>query len=67
MEGDRHNGLNFTMQNRLHNNTTLPQILAANSSKYGDKQTAVRDKAFGIWQKYTWADYYRYMEKTAAG
>jgi len=67
MEGDGHNGLNFTMQNRLHNYKTLPQILAANSAKYGDKQTAVRDKAFGIWQKYTWADYYRYMEKTAAG
>ena len=48
-------------------NSTLPQILAANAVMYGDSRTAIRDKAYGIWQKYTWADYYRYMQKTAGG
>ena len=38
-----------------------------NAAQYGDKKTAIREKAYGIWQKYSWADYYRYMEKTAAG
>ncbi len=55
------------MQKKLESYNTLPQILAGNSSKYGDTKTAIRDKAYGIWQKYSWADYYRYMEKTAAG
>jgi long-chain acyl-CoA synthetase len=59
--------LDSTTQKELQSHNTLPQILADNYLKYGDKKTAIRDKAFGIWQKYTWADYYRYMEKTAAG
>ncbi len=57
----------FTMQNKPDSFNTLPHILAGNVSKYGDTKTAIRDKAYGIWQKYSWADYYRYMEKTAAG
>ena len=48
-------------------NLTLPQILAENAVKYGDTKTAIREKAYGIWQKYSWADYYRYMKKTAGG
>lgn len=55
------------MQEKRQNYNTLSQILARNASEYGDRGTAIRDKAFGIWQKYSWADYYRYMEKTAAG
>ncbi len=55
------------MQKELQKYSTLPQILSGNAAKYSDKKTAIRDKAFGIWQKYTWTDYYRYMEKTAAG
>ncbi len=59
--------MDFTIQKKLDSCNTLPQILAGNLSKYGDTKTAIRDKAYGIWQKYSWADYYRYMEKTAAG
>ncbi|MGV8059308.1 MAG: AMP-binding protein [Smithellaceae bacterium] len=59
--------MDSTTQKELQSRNTLPQILAENYSKYGDKKTAIRDKAYGIWQKYSWADYYRYMEKTAAG
>jgi long-chain acyl-CoA synthetase len=55
------------MQKTLRGCNTLPQILAENSSKYGDKKTAIRDKAYGIWHKYSWSDYYHYVEKTAAG
>ena len=59
--------MDSTTQKKLNSSNTLPQILAGNSSKYSDGKTAIRDKAYGIWQKYSWVDYYRYMEKTAAG
>jgi long-chain acyl-CoA synthetase len=57
----------MTQEKLYEYNFTLPQALAANSARYGDTKTAIRDKAYGIWQKYTWADYYSYMQKTAAG
>jgi long-chain acyl-CoA synthetase len=60
--------LDTTTQEKLHGyNSTLPQILADKAVRYGDSKTAIRDKAYGIWQKYSWADYYRYMQKTAGG
>lgn len=59
--------MDSTMQEKRQKYNTLSQILAGNASEYGDRETAIRDKAFGIWQKYSWADYYRYMKKTAAG
>lgn len=46
---------------------TLPQLLAKNAEIYGDAKTAIREKAYGIWQKYTWNDYFNYVKKTAAG
>jgi len=63
----RRNILDSTRQINMDNENTLPQILAGNAAKYGDRKTAIRDKAYGIWQKYSWTDYYRFMEKTAAG
>jgi len=59
--------LDSTIKNALGDDKTLPQILAENFAKYGDKKTAIRDKAYGIWQRYTWHDYYNYMLNTAAG
>ncbi len=49
------------------NAVTLPQLLAQNAARYGDTKTAIREKAYGIWQKYTWSDYYTYVKETAAG
>jgi long-chain acyl-CoA synthetase len=46
---------------------TLPQLLAQNAEKYGNARTAIREKAYGIWQRYTWNDYFNYVKKTAAG
>lgn len=46
---------------------TLPQLLMENAARYGDAKTAIREKAYGIWQKYGWAQYCRYMQVTAAG
>jgi len=42
-------------------------VLTENAALYGDTKTAIREKAYGIWQKYTWADYLRYVRTTAAG
>ena len=39
-------------------NVTIPQILAKNAEKYGKEKAAIREKAYGIWQRYSWADYY---------
>ena len=46
---------------------TLPRLLAQNASVYADKVTAIREKAYGIWLKYTWRDYFEYVRETAAG
>ncbi|KQC08828.1 MAG: hypothetical protein APR62_00090 [Smithella sp. SDB] len=46
---------------------TLPQLLLKNAAIYGDDKTAIREKAYGIWKKYSWAEYCRYMQITAAG
>lgn len=55
------------MQRRDLRNLTLPQVLKANADIYGDSKTAIREKAYGIWQKYTWQDYLNYVKTTAAG
>jgi long-chain acyl-CoA synthetase len=46
---------------------TLPQILAQQAERFGSSKTAIREKAFGIWQTYTWDDYLAYVKKTALG
>jgi long-chain acyl-CoA synthetase len=46
---------------------TLPQILEIQSNRFGSDAIAIREKAFGIWQTYTWADYYRYAKCVGAG
>jgi len=37
---------------------TLPKLLKYNYEKYGDTKVAMRVKQFGIWQAYTWKDFY---------
>lgn len=56
-----------TAKNTADQKLTLPQLLMENAEKFGDSQTAIREKAYGIWQKYTWAEYGRYVKNTAAG
>jgi len=33
---------------------TLPQVLALQAERLGSGSTAIREKAFGIWQCYSW-------------
>ncbi len=46
---------------------TLPQLLAAQAARFGAAQTAIRDKAYGIWQTYHWEDYLRYVKHVGLG
>ncbi|OPZ27343.1 MAG: Long-chain-fatty-acid--CoA ligase FadD15 [Deltaproteobacteria bacterium ADurb.BinA179] len=38
-------------------NLTLPQVLAVQAEYLGDRHVAIREKAYGIWQRYTWKEY----------
>ena len=46
---------------------TWPKILKYNYEKYGDNRRAMRYKHFGIWQPYTWKDYYLSVKYSALG
>jgi len=46
---------------------TWPKILKYNYEKYGDSWRAMRYKHYGIWQPYTWRDYYLSVKYLALG
>lgn len=46
---------------------TLPQMLVRQAERFGEKQTAIREKAFGIWNRFSWSDYLSYTRRTALG
>jgi len=46
---------------------TWPKILKYNYEKYGDNHIAMRHKHHGIWQPYTWKDYYLNVRYLALG
>ncbi len=45
--------------------TTLPQLFRKRCSALGDK-LAMREKEFGIWHKFSWADYYARAKELGA-
>jgi long-chain acyl-CoA synthetase len=47
--------------------STLPQILLDSAKKYGEDKIAIREKDLGIWQSYSWHDYYENTKKFALG
>lgn len=46
---------------------TFPQILSRHAETFGPHRTALREKAYGIWQSYSWHDYLRYTRQAALG
>jgi long-chain acyl-CoA synthetase len=46
---------------------TLPQILGEQAKHLGAGNTAIREKAYGIWQTFSWMDYFSYVRRTALG
>jgi long-chain acyl-CoA synthetase len=48
-------------------NYTLPQILFKQAKELGSSKIALREKMYGIWLSYNWADYFRYTKNVALG
>ncbi len=46
---------------------TWPKILKYNFEKYGSTRRAMHHKHFGIWQVYSWKDYYLQVKSLALG
>ncbi len=46
---------------------TWPKVLRYNFETYGDRHQAMRTKHYGIWQPYTWKDYYLNVKFLALG
>ncbi len=47
--------------------TTFPKLLKSNADSFGAKRTALRQKAFGIWQSVSWQDYYQSVKSLSLG
>jgi long-chain acyl-CoA synthetase len=56
-----------TEQLYIEKGDTWPKVLKYNYEKYGDTHKAMRHKHYGIWQPYTWKDYYRNVKSLALG
>ncbi|MBN2233369.1 MAG: long-chain fatty acid--CoA ligase [Deltaproteobacteria bacterium] len=46
---------------------TLPHLLIRNAEKFGDRRHAMREKDYGIWQSFTWREYYEHVKYFALG
>ncbi len=46
---------------------TLPKLLIRNAKKYGHSRHAMREKDYGIWQSFTWQDYFDHVKYFALG
>jgi long-chain acyl-CoA synthetase len=46
---------------------TWPKILKYNCETYGDARKALRRKHYGVWEPYTWKDYYLRVKSLALG
>jgi long-chain acyl-CoA synthetase len=46
---------------------TLPSLLTQNKERFGSRRTALREKEFGIWQEYSWEDYYEHVKNFSLG
>jgi long-chain acyl-CoA synthetase len=51
----------------MDKNDTWPKLLAHNYHIYGDRYKAMRYKHYGIWQSYSWNDYYLEVKYLALG
>ncbi len=51
----------------LNKGDTWPKVLKYNCEKYGNRHKAMRRKHLGIWQSYTWQDYYQSVKYLALG
>ncbi|MBU2552205.1 MAG: AMP-binding protein [Proteobacteria bacterium] len=48
-------------------NMTLPKLLGERCREYGDRKVAMRRKHLGVWETYTWQDYYDHVKWISLG
>jgi long-chain acyl-CoA synthetase len=46
---------------------TIPNLLLRNAERYGHHKDAIREKDFGIWQSYSWAEYLEQVKYFSLG
>ncbi|MDD5167925.1 MAG: AMP-binding protein [Syntrophales bacterium] len=46
---------------------TIPKMIRDQALRLGSKQIAIREKAYGIWQTFSWEDYLNFVKKTSLG
>jgi long-chain acyl-CoA synthetase len=46
---------------------TFPQILSRQAERLGSDKIAIREKAYGVWQTYSWQEYVQYTKRVALG
>jgi long-chain acyl-CoA synthetase len=51
----------------IEDGETLPKLLIRNAQKYGHRRPAIREKDYGVWQSYSWADYLKQVKEFALG
>lgn len=44
---------------------TLPQLLASQAARFDSASVAIREKAYGIWHTYDWADYLCHVRRVS--
>ena len=49
------------------NDITFPKLLKAQAAKFGVKKTALRKKGLGIWQSFSWQQYFENVRSLALG
>ncbi len=55
------------MRKILETHDTFPKLLARNAQRFGDRKVAMREKEFGIWQKFTWREYHEHVRDFSLG
>lgn len=46
---------------------TFPHVLQEHYNRWGDRKVALRKKEFGIWNEYTWKDFYEIVKQFSMG
>lgn len=55
------------MKNSNYKNDTFPKLLKRNYERYGSKKIALCVKDYGIWEPFTWKDYYENVKYFCQG
>jgi long-chain acyl-CoA synthetase len=55
------------MKEILARHDTFPKLLQRNAERFGDRKVAMREKEFGIWQKFSWKEYHEHVNDFSLG